>query len=205
MYCKFERISFLHSYEDSRNLAIKKAYEKLNKNIITYVEENCLNGLKDKMEYDEILESYKNVINTKINSLKKKVNKNSHNKLVFSLDSIHKKSDLKSKESINTLNFIIKSYEIKKELHLLNENLDLDKKLYKDYLESYHFMFSLVLIKATLNRINQYKCFNTLLKLNDLMIYRMHHSLLFNPIFIFYSLVLENKIYNVIKKEKIGN
>ena len=53
--------------------------------------------------------------------------------------------------------------------------MNLDKKLNNDFIESYHFMFCLVLINATLNKVNQYKCFNTLLKLNDLMIYRMDH------------------------------
>ena len=66
-------------------------------------------------------------------------------------------------------------------------------------------MFSLVLINATLNRVNKYKCFNTLLKFNDLMIYRMEHTVLINHIFLLYSLVLENKIFNVMKKKMIGS
>ena len=205
MYCKFEKISFLHTYEDNRALAIKKAYEKLNKNEITHVDENWLKNLKNKLEYSEILESFSNTINTKIIFLKKKIKKNNLNKLASSLDIIHKKSDLKSKENINILNSIIKSYEIKKKLYLLNENIKLDKKLYNDFIESYHFMFSLVLINATLNLVNQYKCFNTLLKLNDLMIYRMEHAHLINHIFLLYSLVLENKIFNVMKKKMIGS
>jgi hypothetical protein len=87
----------------------------------------------------------------------------------------------------------------------LNANVNIEQKLYADFTESYHFMFSLLLIRSSINRTNVYKCFNTLLKLNDLMIFKLYNTQILNHNFLFYSLVLENHIFNIIKKEKIGN
>ena len=75
MYCKFEKISFLHTYEDNRALAIKKAYEKLNKSGNYLCRRKLVKKPKNKLEYSEILESFSNTINTKINFLKKKLRK----------------------------------------------------------------------------------------------------------------------------------
>ena len=75
MYCKFEKISFLHSYENNRALAVKKAYEKLDKNEITQVKEKWFKNLNNQLEYTEIFENFSNTINTKINFLKKKLKK----------------------------------------------------------------------------------------------------------------------------------
>ena len=204
MYCTYEGMSFLNSYEKSRKLAIKSAYlnfAKKNK----LVEKNIFKNLKNKIEQDKILENFTKLIIIKLNYLKKNINKNSLNVIVNYLDNIFVKNQLKDKEKKNNLNFIIKSYEIKKELHLFNTNVNIEQELYVDFTESYHLMFGLLLIKSSINGTNVYKCFNTLLKLNDLMIYKMYNSQFLNHNFLFYSLILENYIFNIIKKEKMGN
>ena len=205
MYCDYEGISFLNSFEKNRKLAIRSAYEALNKNKITQIEKSIFRNLKNELDTNKILENFNNLINSKLTHLKQNINASNLSTVVYSLDNIFQENNFKYIGKKDTIDFIIKSYEIKKELNLFSDNINVKQKIYSDLNESYHFMFSSILIKAIFNRNKIYKYFNTLLKLNDLMIYRMYNSQFINHIFLFYSLILEYKIFNIIKKEKIVN
>ena len=152
---------------------------------------------------EQDLEEIMNLILPKIQFVRNK----SLIKLSYISNNIHLIfKQLKNKKKINmqALNKIIKKYEVKKVLKVEDISYS-SRKDEAEIEEIYHLTFSIILIHVFFFNMNSFKFFNTLLKINDLQIYRFYNEKFFNIDLLLNLLIIEIKLFNAIKLKFLGN
>ena len=69
--------------------------------------------------------------------------------------------------------------------------------------EIFHFLFSFIIIKYFIS-LKSLKYFNTLLKLNDLLIYRFYNMNFINVELLLCAISIELKIYSSVEEDILG-
>jgi hypothetical protein len=203
MYSDYKGLEFINEYLISRENDIKKILHKLKKEKFAFKQVKAIeNYMLDKIIVQN-LETVMNLILPKIQYVK--------NKSIFELNSISNDIDLlldqlikKKKMDMQKLNKIIKKYEVKKILEVEDKSYNSAKDK-GEIEEIYHLTFSIILIHAFFSNMNLFKFFNTLLKINDLQIYRFYKEKFFHIDILLYLLILEVKLFNTVKLKFLGN
>ncbi len=203
MYSDYKGLKFINEYLKSRENDIQKILQKIKKNKF------ALKQITPKQNYllDETIERDLEEIMSLILPKIKYVNNKSIFKLSYISKNIHllfKQLKNKKKMNMQALNKIIKRYEVKKVLKL--EGISYNSRKDEDEIEEiYHLTFSIILIHAFFSNMNSFKFFNTLLKINDLQIYRFYKEKFFHIDILLYLLIIEVKLFNAIKLKFLGN
>jgi len=206
MYSGYYGIEFIQAYKHSRNEAIKKCLEKLQK--IKDKKEITDKILKffvnNKHEKEETMQFFLNLLKNKFNLFQKDSTKSELNKTINDLDYLFNKAVNNKILEKSRIDNLVKKFEIKKSFTTEIKKSFLNTILHNDIDETYHLLFSFIISKHFISS-NLFKYLSVLLKLNDLLIYRFYNGKCINTDLLSCSIVLELNIFYELEEATLGN
>ena len=195
MYFPYSGKKFLDTYLRNRAETIKFLKKKNYKNVYTQIPKKS----------DRIKNITKFIILFSNELQKKKIRIKNLGKIAITIDDLI--NTVLAKKTLNKkkINFLIKTYEIKKYIPISNEQIKINKSSLNQTEEIYHYKFCLLLIYNSNLRKDILKSFNALLKMNDFMIYKLYDKKLFNGELLLLSLLCEIFFFNYINNNCRGS
>jgi len=202
MYSDYSGVKFIKCYKQSRNKAILKCKKKLIKNKDKKDILEKISNL-DKNNQKVIIKLFLNLLKDKTDFIKKNSNKIQSNIIVDDIDYLF--NQLLNEENIEKIKIdnLVKKFEIKKSFSLYIEQSFSKNLLYDDINEMYHLLFSYINSQYFILS-KSFKYLSVLLKLNDLLVYKLNTEEFLNTDLLIFALVLELKIFSDIEVEMIG-
>jgi len=202
MYSDYSGVKFIKSYKQSRNKAILKCKKKLIKNKDKKDILEKISNL-DKNNQKVIINFFLNLLKDKTDFIKNNSNKIQSNIIVDDIDYLF--NQLLNEETIEKIKIdnLVKKFEIKKSFSPYIEQSFSKNLLYDDINEMYHLLFSYINSQYFILS-KSFKYLSVLLKLNDLLVYKLNTEEFLNTDLLIFALVLELKIFSDIEVEMIG-
>ena len=203
MYSNYKGLKFLNDYLKCRKNDIQKILRKIKKKK-NFLESNITNYTY--LENESIKKNIEDLISLIIPKIEHVKNKRNFelNDISHDIELLFNQFIKNKKINMYVLNKLIKKYEVKKILRVQEkDNSSNNKKV--EIEEIYHLIFSVILTLTFLSNINLLKTFNTLLKINDLQIYRFYKEKFFHIDILLYLLIIEIKLFKNLKLKFLGN
>ena len=197
MYSEYKGYKFLEAYKKNRKkniLFLLKKVKKISKQdafILTMIK--IINNEVNKIS--ETINLLKYCFNEIKNKKLIRKNKSLLSENIILLDSLFENSFSNKDLKILDIDKLIKTFEVNKVLPLLKNDYTNPKTKFTSLQTLYHIKFAFILITIFLKNTKQYKYFNTLLKLNDLLSYKLKYSNFVSSYIFICILVLELEIF----------
>ena len=205
MYSDYNGKEFIEAYKKSRNDVLIKCLKKINRTEEELETNNKLLKLSNysHIKKDEIMSIFCNIIYDRFIIFDKEITNSDLTEAIHDLSSLYIKS--KNNQSLNKLKLdnLVKIFETKKNFSSEIQN-SFDASLISNEIdEIFHFLFSFIIIKHFIS-FKSLKYFNTLLKLNDLLIYRFYNMNFINVELLLCAISIELKIYSSVEEDILG-
>ena len=203
MYSNYSGSEFIESYKNSRKKAIIKCQEDIKK---IKGKNSLLDNITNINDNDQkkIIKNFTNLLKIKSNFIKTESIISERNIIIDDIDCLFNNflnHDIIEKVKIDNL---VKQFEIKKSFSSYFEETLLNNSFFIDFDETYHLLFSYINSQYFIFS-KSYKYLSTLLKLNDLLVYRLYNERFFNIDLLAFALKLELKIFSNIEEEMLVN
>jgi len=207
MYSSYHGIEFIKAYKQSRKQTIEKCLEKFKKikgkKEITnriyrfFIQQNHL-------EQEETIQLFLKLLKNNFNTFQKNSIKSDLDKIINDLDYLFKKAVDNGILDKTRIDNLVKKFEIKKSFPIVVKQAFSNNFFYNNIDETYHLIFSFIISKYFIST-KSLKYLNTLLKLNDLLIYRFYNGNFSNTDVLACSIVLELKIFYELEEFMLEN
>ena len=158
---------------------------------------------KFHIKKDEIMSIFCNIIYDRFIIFDKEITNSDLTEAINDLSSLYIKA--KNNQSLNKLKLdnLVKTFETKKNFSSEIQK-SFDASLISNEIdEIFHFLFSFIINKHFIS-VKSLKYFNTLLKLNDLLIYRFYNINFINVELLLCAISIELKIYSSVEEDILG-
>ena len=203
MYSDYSGSKFIEAYKYSRTKAIIKCQADIKK---VKDKNNLLVKISslDKNNQKQIIKKFTNLLKIKSNFIKTQSNILESNSIIDDIDSLF--NNFLKHESIEKakIDNLVKKFEIKKSFSAYFEETLLNNPILNNFDEIYHLLFSYINSQYFILS-KSFKYLSVLLKLNDLLIYRLNNENFLNIDLLAFALKLELKIFSDIEEEMLRN
>ena len=205
MYSDYNGKEFIEAYKKSRSDVLIKCLKKINSTEEKLETTNKLLKLSNynHIKKDEIMSIFCNILYDRFIIFEREIINSDLTEAINDLSSIYIKA--KNNQSLNKLKLdnLVKTFETKKDFSSEIQN-SFDASLISNEIdEIFHFLFSFIIIKHFIS-FKSLKYFNTLLKLNDLLIYRFYNMNFINFELLLCAISIELKIYSSVEEDILG-
>lgn len=205
MYSDYNGKEFIEAYKKSRNALLIKCLKKINSTEEKLETTNKLLKLSNynHIKKDEIISIFCNILYDRFINFEREIINSELTEAINDLSSIYIQA--KNNQSLNKLKLdnLVKTFETKKNFSSEIQN-SFDASLISNEIdEIFHFLFSFIIIKHFVS-FKSLKYFNTLLKLNDLLIYRFYNMNFINVELLLCAISIELKIYSSVEEDILG-
>ena len=206
MYSGYHGVEFVKAYKLNRNTTIKKCLEKLQKiKDKEEITDKILNFFMcNKYKQEETTKLFLNLLKNKFNIIHKDLTRLELNKTIDDLDYLFNKASSNKILEKSRIDNLVKKFEIKKSFTGEINALFSNTVLQHDIDETYHLIFSFLISKYFIVS-NLLKYLSVLLKLNDLLIYRLYNEECINIDLLSCSILLELNFFYELEEATLGN
>ena len=203
MYSNYSGSEFIQSYKNSRNKAIIKCQQDIEK---VKSRNSLLEKINktDKNNQKQLIKQFLNLLKNKFNFIKVKPNILEMNIIIDDIDSLF--NSFLNQETIDKFKIdkLVKKFEIKRSFSPYFTESLINNSCLNDIDETYHLLFSYINYQYFILS-KSFKYLSVLLKLHDLLVYRLYNEKFLNKDLLFFALKIELKIFSDLEEEMLGS